>query len=162
MTQYGPITTETSVGSEGAGDSRGSRVVVLGPQYVICRQCVKRIKLGQEGPLPEELRCDCGARLHPYDAPAELSAPARGVLPRLTRFWVAGREDGYWDERRFFRPAAAERVGATPRQVRFAYEAGRRVGERLRQGAHLHALRVMKMKAAASATSERGRHHTAA
>ena len=144
MTQYGPTTIESP------GGGRAS----LGGEYVVCRICTKRFKLDaleEELLSADEARCNCGARLHAYVVPAELSAPARGVLPRLTRFWVAGREDGYWDERRFFRRSAAERVGASPRQVRFAYEAGRRTGERLRSSAHMHAMRVMKMKSAAAA-----------
>ena len=143
MTQNGPTITNSADG----GRAR------FGSEYVICRLCTKRFRLDDvqaDVLAPGELRCECGARLHPYDVPVELSAPPRGVLPRLTRFWVAGREDGYWCERRYFRRAAAERAGASPRQVRFAYEAGRRVGDRLRSSAHLHALRVMKMSGAAA------------
>ena len=154
MTQYGSITMDAPGG--------GARRVSLGPDYVVCRLCIKRTKLSADDLPLEKLRCECGARLHVYEAPVELSAPARGVLPRLIRFWIAGREDGYWDEKRFFRPAVAERVGASPRQVRFAYAAGRRVGERLREGAHLHALRVMKMKAASAAATSTARQHVAA
>ena len=161
MTQSGPIRLMTT---GGAAETRTAPV----PEYVVCHLCVKRFKPAdvdqdeQLGQRLEEPRCECGARLHAYVPPVELSARPRGVLPRLTRFWIAGREDGYWHEKRFFRPAAAERVGASPRQVRFAYEAGRRVGERLREGAHLHALRVMKMKAASAAATSTARQHAAA
>ena len=146
MTQYGPTAFE--------GPNESEIRVAPGPQYAVCRQCVKRIKLPAEVPAGfpiEQLSCECGARLRPYDPPVELTTPARGVLPRLIKFWKAGREDGYWDEKRFFRPAAAERAGVAPRQVRFAYDSGRRAGERIRQDAHLHAMRVMKMKGASAA-----------
>ena len=148
MTQNGPVQFPTA--HSGDAELRSAP----GTEYVICRLCIKRFKPSDDTvqtEQEEELRCECGARLHAYVEPVELSSPARGVLPRLTRFWKAGREDGYWSEKRFFRRAVAERVGASPRQVRFAYEAGRRAGERLREGAHLHALRVMKMKGAAAA-----------
>ena len=130
----------------------------FGPQYLMCRQCVKRVKLSPEIEALlalDALRCDCGAHLHDYLEPAELTAPARGVMPRLIRFWRAGREDGFWSEKRFLRPAAADRAGVSPRQARFAYESGRRAGERLRQGAHLHMLRVMRMKGCSTAPSHR-------
>jgi hypothetical protein len=153
MTQSGPFRL-MSASAEGRATT--------GITYVVCHLCVKRFKSADAEEQLDEPRCECGARLHAYIAPAELSAPARGVLPRLTRFWIAGREDGYWHEKRFFRPAAAERVGASPRQVRFAYEAGRRVGERLRECAHLHAMRVMKMKAASAAATSTARQHAAA
>lgn len=154
MTQNGPTTMESTDGGTASA----------GGEYVVCRMCTKRFKLAVVGGdvlSLDELRCECGARLHAYDVPAELSAPARGVLPRLTRFWVAGREDGYWEERRYFRRAAAERVGASPRQVRFAYEAGRRMGARLRSGAHLHALRVMRMKGTPAASGGMKQHAAA-
>ena len=151
MTQNGPISTECQT-------NEGPARFGFGPQYVVCRHCVKRFKAVAAEPGQDEPRCDCGARLQAYEAPAELDAAPRGVSPRLIRFWRAGREDGYWDEKRFFRSAAAERAGVAPRQARFAYESGRRVGERLREGAHLHALRVMKMKAAhAAGTATRPR-----
>ena len=149
MTQYGAIQID-------ATDTTEVRPP-CGPQYVMCRQCVKRVKLSPEFEALMalgELRCDCGARMHDYVEPAELSAPARGVLPRLIRFWRAGREDGFWSEKRFLRPATAERAGVAPRQARFAYESGRRAGERLRAGAHLHMLRVMRMKGVANATAQ--------
>jgi hypothetical protein len=157
MTQNGPITMDVP-GANGA--SAGP--IALTTPYTMCRICLKRFKAAPGDSSIEELRCECGAGLHGYEAPVELSTPARGVLPRLIRFWLAGREDGYWGEKRFFRPAAAERAGVAPRQVRFAYEAGRRVGERLRDGAHLHAMRVMKMKATASAATGTARLHAAA
>jgi hypothetical protein len=152
MTQNGPITMDAPGGNGG-----GAGGATFGPQYTMCRICIKRFKVvpGYQDEAVDEPRCECGAHLHGYEAPVELSTRARGVLPRLIRFWLAGREDGYWDEKRFFRPAVAERAGVAPRQVRFAYEAGRRVGERLRDGAHLHAMRVMKMKATASAVTAR-------
>ena len=152
MTQYGPMTMETQENTEG---TPRTIQMTFGAQYVVCRLCIKRHKVASGTPSLEALRCECGARLHDYASPAELDAPARGVLPRLIRFWIAGREDGYWDEKRFFRPAAAERAGVAPRQVRFAYEAGRRIGVRFREGAHLHALRVMKMKSAGSVATAR-------
>ena len=157
MTQNGPISLTKTGAPAGVRTAPGT-------EYVVCHLCVKRFKPADAAGDEQlgEPRCECGARLHAYIEPAELSSPARGVLPRLTRFWTAGREDGYWHERRFFRPAAAERVGASPRQVRFAYEAGRRVGERLRECAHLHALRVTKMKAASAAAATNARHHAAA
>ncbi len=114
-------------------------------QVAMCRQCMTRIRLAayQE---PEDARCECGARLYPFAQPAELTAPPRGVLPRLIRFWIAGREDAYWGERRFFRPACAERAGVSPRAVRFAYESGRRAGERLRAAARSHYALVQRMR----------------
>jgi hypothetical protein len=153
----------------------GSARIGGAPEYLVCRICVRRFRVdpveepvapegtdgGSPSPQPaalaDEPRCECGARLHPYVVPVELSAPARGVLPRLTRFWIAGREDGFWHEQRFFRSSAAERAGVTPRQVRFAYQAGLRAGERVREGARLHALRVMRMKLGAGAARPAGR-----
>jgi hypothetical protein len=150
MTQYGAVQIDVT----GTTEVR----TPCAPQYLMCRQCVKRVKLSPELQALEalgELRCDCGAHLHDCVEPAELSASPRGVLPRLIRFWRAGREDGFWSEKRFLRPATAERAGVAPRQARFAYESGRRAGERIRQGAHLHMLRVMRMKGAAGATVQR-------
>ena len=150
MTQSGPIQIE----APGATSTRSP----FGPQYLMCRQCVKRVKFSPEVEALlalDALRCDCGAHLHDYVEPAELTAPARGVLPRLIRFWCAGREDGFWNEKRFLRPAAADRAGVSPRQARFAYESGRRAGERLRQGAHLPMLRVMRMKGSSATPSHR-------
>ena len=156
MTQYGPTPMDMQDTQENTEEAPRTIQVAFGAHYAVCRVCIKRVKVGSDGPSLDELRCECGARLHAYEVPAELGAPARGVLPRLIRFWLAGREDGYWDEKRFFRPAAAERAGVAPRQVRFAYQAGQRAGERLRDGAHLHALRVMKMKGAAAASATAG------
>ena len=150
MTQSG----SSQIEAPGAAGTRSPAA----PQYLICRQCVKRVKFSPEIEALlalDMLRCDCGAHLHDYVEPVELTAPARGVLPRLIRFWRVGREDGFWNERRFLRPAAADRAGVSPRQARFAYESGRRAGERLRQTAHLHMLRVMRMKGGSTTSSHR-------
>src|SRR5687768_13712590 len=150
MTLYGAVQMETT-GTPGMRSAPG-------PEFLMCRLCVKRVKLSPESEALMalgELRCDCGAHLHDYVEPAELSAPPRGVLPRLIRFWRAGREDAFWGEKRFLRPATADRAGVSPRQARFAYESGRRAGDRIREGAHLHMMRVMRMKGVSGGTAQR-------
>ena len=147
--------------AQGGADAEMRLAGRLGPEYGVCLICTKRFRLDADTPAAADGTqvvfaqngqplCECGAKLRAYATPVELLARPHGVLPRLTRFWVAGREDGYWGERRFFRPAAAERVGATPRQVRFAYQAGLRAGERLRLDAQAHRMRVMRMQARAA------------
>jgi hypothetical protein len=113
----------------GAGGIR--RGHAAGAQYGICWSCLRRTRLALDE-SPARARCGCGRSLSAYDAPVELTQPARGVPVRLARYWIAGREDGFWGEHRVVWVPFAQRERVGKREAQRTYAAGQRAGMRLR------------------------------
>ena len=104
----------------------------VGALYGVCWTCVRRVRV-PHGETAAASRCGCGRPLSTYSEPAELAQPPRGIPVRLTRYWLAGREDGFWNEHRMVHVPHSQRERVDKRQARRTYAAGQRAGTRLRE-----------------------------
>lgn len=65
-------------------------------RYAVCDAELRRFIL-LDGMTTENTRCVCGGHLIDYTPPPEISSsPPSSVSKDLQRFWLAGRETGYW------------------------------------------------------------------
>jgi hypothetical protein len=114
-----------------AMDAKTLDAPVRRQEFGVCTQCVLRVRLRGAG-TDVVARCECGRELVPYQLPADIETPPAGVPARYQRYWLEGREQGFWAEHRLVRVPASKQDRIDERAARRVYAAGHRVGARLR------------------------------